>query len=158
YVALKVMLPRIAADERAQQLFLREADNTKALRHPNVVQLYDAGCLGGTFFLTLEYCDGSSVDQLLLQRGEPLTVEDALPLVLQALEGLEYAHNVFGPGKGLVHRDLKPHNLFLANTGGARITKVGDYGLAKAFDLAGLSGQTRTGAVYGTPFFMPRQQ
>jgi serine/threonine protein kinase len=59
---------------------------------------------------------------------------------------------------GLVHRDLKPGNIFLHGDGASRVARVGDYGLAKAFDLAGLSGQTLTGARAGTPHFMPRQQ
>jgi serine/threonine-protein kinase len=157
-VALKVMLPRIAADENAKQLFLREVENTKALKHPNVVWLRDAGCSHGIFFFTLEYCDGGSVDQLLKRHGGPLPVREAAPIILQALDGLEYAHNVFGPGKGLVHRDLKPANLFLSGSGPGRLAKVGDYGLAKAFDMAGLSGLTCSGAMLGTPVFMPRQQ
>jgi serine/threonine-protein kinase len=154
-IALKVMLPRVAADEHARQLFLREAENTKALNHPNVVRLYESACHQGVFFFALEYCDGGSAEGPVKERG-PLPLAEAAPIVLQALVGLEYAHNVFGPGKGLVHRDLKPHNLFLS--GPSSVAKVGDYGLAKAFDLAGLSGQTRTGAVAGSPAFMPRQQ
>jgi serine/threonine-protein kinase len=162
-VALKIMLPQIAADERARQIFLREVENTKALKHRHVVWLRDAGCSHGAFFFTLEYCDGGSMEKLLQPPGQeevrrPLPVAEAVPLILQALEGLEYAHNVFGPGKGLVHRDLKPHNLFLAGSGRDAVAKVGDFGLAKSFDDAGLSGQTRTGALLGTPAFMPRQQ
>ncbi len=60
--------------------------------------------------------------------------------------------------KGVVHRDLKPHNLFLAKSSSGRVAKVADFGLAKGFDSAGLSGQTRTGACAGTLAFMPRQQ
>ncbi len=168
-VALKVMLPRVATDERARTMFLREAENTRALRHRNVVELHEFGCSQGTFFFTLEYCDGGSVDGLMGERGGRLSLDEAAPIILQALDGLDYAHNApiphvhlidgsDGPGRGLVHRDVKPHNLFLAGTSRSRVTKVGDYGLAKAFDLAGLSGQTRTGAVAGTPVFMPRQQ
>ncbi len=152
------MLPQVAANERAKLMFLREAENTRALRHRNVVWLRDAGCAHGTWFFTLEYCDGGSLDRLLKERGGPLPVAEAVPLILQALDGLEYAHNVFGPGDGLVHRDLKPHNLFLSGSGAERVVKVGDYGLAKAFDEAGLSGLTRSGDVLGTPSFMPRQQ
>src|SRR5262249_18480424 len=61
-VALKVMLPAVAADERATARFLREAELTRALRHRNIVRLRDAGCSHGTFFFTLDYCEGGSVD------------------------------------------------------------------------------------------------
>jgi serine/threonine protein kinase len=168
-VALKILLPRVAVDDLARKRFLREADNTRTLKHPHVVQLRDAGCCDGAFFLVLEYCDGGSVDDLIRRRGEPLPVDEALPIILQALDGLDYAHNAdipyirrpdgsYGPGRGLVHRDIKPHNLFLSGSGRTQVTKVGDYGLAKAFDSAGLSGCTRTGSASGTPLFMPRQQ
>jgi serine/threonine protein kinase len=85
------------------------------------------------------------------------------------LNGLAYAHQARIPsveladgtvaeGIGLVHRDLKPDNLFLDNSGGTATVKIGDYGLAKAFQMAGLSGYTKTGKARGTPQFMPRQQ
>jgi hypothetical protein len=168
-VALKVMLPRIAAAAQAREMFLREVENTRALSHPNVVRLREAGCSGGTFFFTLEYCPGGSVARLQEERGGVLSTDEAVPIALQALAGLEYAHQAevpfvkrgdgrFAPGRGLVHRDLKPSNLFLGAEGGERVAKVGDYGLAKAFDNAGLSGLTCTGSVMGTPWFMPRQQ
>jgi serine/threonine protein kinase len=144
-------------------------ENTQVLRHPHIVRLDDAGYWEGTFFLTLEYCDGGSVDGLMRSRGGPLPVSEAVPIVLQCLDGMDYAHQAelprvpladgrFGQGRGLVHRDLKPANLFLCGSGPGRVAKVGDFGLAKAFDLAGLSGQTSTGSGGGTPAFMPRQQ
>ena len=168
-VALKVMLPQIAADERAKAQFLRETENTRALKHGHVVELWDSGCANGTFFFTLEYCDGGSAKELIKKRGGILQIDEACELILQALDGLQYAHTaeipfvvqangVIGPGRGLVHRDVKPANLFLVGSGRTCIVKVGDYGLAKAFDVAGLSGQTRTGAMSGTPYFTPRQQ
>jgi serine/threonine-protein kinase len=168
-VALKVMLPQIAMDENAKESFLREVQNTRALRHDNVVALYDYGCCEGAFFFTLEFCDGGSVESLMKARGGKLPVKEATNIIVQSLRGLEYAHNAeipyvkladgrVGKGKGLVHRDLKPGNLFLCGAGDSLIAKVGDFGLAKAFDTAGLSGQTRTGVAMGTPVFMPRQQ
>jgi serine/threonine-protein kinase len=158
HVAIKVMLPQVAADERAVQRFLLEMTNTRVLDHPNVVRLQDAGYSRGAFFMVLDYCDGGSVEGLMKQRCGPLSVDEAIEITLQSLEGLHYAHNVFGPGSGLVHRDLKPANLFLSGSGSGRVARVGDYGLAKAFDEAGLSGATRTGEMAGTPYFMARQQ
>jgi hypothetical protein len=156
--AIKVMLPQVAADERAVKRFLREMANSRILHHPNIVRVEDSGFSRGVFFLTLEYCDGGSAAGLMKQRGGVLSVDEAVEITLQGLEGLHYAHNVFGPGRGLVHRDLKPANLLLCGSGSARIAKVGDYGLSKAFDDAGLSGGTRTGEAAGTPHFMARQQ
>lgn len=168
-VALKVMLPQVAATKSAAEKFLREIQNTKILRHPNVVQLHNSGCSRGTFFFTLEFCNGGSVDNLMQSQRGLVPVANAVPIILQVLDGLNYAHQLEVPhvqveggqverGRGSVHRDLKPHNIFLSRSGGRVLAKVGDYGLAKAFDLAGLSGQTCTGAVAGTPHFMPRQQ
>jgi serine/threonine-protein kinase len=158
FVAIKVMLPRVAADQRCVTQFLREMDVTRVLDHPNVVRLQDAGYSRGTFFIILDYCEGGSVADLAEQRGGTLPLAEAVEITLQALEGLHYAHNVHGPGRGLVHRDLKPGNLFLSGAGSGRVARVGDYGLAKAFDDAGLGGVTRTGDVAGTPLFMPRRQ
>jgi serine/threonine protein kinase len=167
-VAIKVMLPQVALNDRPRRLFLREIDNTRALCHPNIVQVCDAGCARGTFFLALEYCDGGSVADLVEKQGA-LSIAEAGAIILQVLDGLEYAHTAVvpavrladgssGSGCGLVHRDLKPPNILLSGAGPSRIAKVADYGLAKSFDLAGLSGQTATGAVAGTRAFMPRQQ
>ena len=168
-VALKLMLPDVALNPRSKKRFLREIETTRALDHPNVVRLRDAGCSGGVCFLTLEYCAGGSVEGLRRRRGGTLSVAEAGEIILQVLRALDYAHAAELPGlpvaggrgaapRGLVHRDLKPHNIFLAGDGGPRQVKVGDFGLAKAFDLAGLSGITMAGTLSGTPLFMSRQQ
>jgi hypothetical protein len=168
-VALKVMLPAAVKSEHAVQMFLREMENTKALRHPHVVQLIDNGYSENIFFFTMEYCEGGSVFDLIRQQGGRLSIDIAVPIVLQVLDGLEYTHNAeisyvklsngtFGKGRGLVHRDLKPSNIFLAWVDEKVVAKIGDYGLSKAFDIAGLSGQTLSGTKAGTPVFMPRQQ
>ena len=167
--AVKLMLPKVAADDRAVAMFQREIRNTLALSHRNVVRVLDHGYAKGAFFLVLEYCDGGSVDKLMSQRGGKLPVDEAVEITLQALDGLQYAHTAaipfarrpdgqFVAGRGLVHRDVKPANLFLAGWGSGRVVKVGDYGLAKGFNEAGLSGGTRTGEAAGTWQFMCRKQ
>lgn len=152
HVALKVMLPKVAAHADARTRFLREIDVSRGLRHPHIVELLDAGTSHGTFFFTLEYCEHGSLHALVGRRGGTLAVDEAVTLAVQALDGLDHAHR-----RGVVHRDLSPQNILLAGEG-APAAKVTDFGLAKAFDQAGLSGLTRTGTVAGKPVFMPRQQ
>jgi eukaryotic-like serine/threonine-protein kinase len=168
-VALKVMLPKVAVDERAKESFQREVGNTKALKHRNIVEFRDSGCSNGTFFFTLEYCPRGSVDKVMAQQNGKLSVEESILILFDVLAGLEYAHHARIPnlklkdgkyveGHGFVHRDLSPHNILLSEIRGVSVAKVSDYGLGKAFDTAGLSGHTRTGATAGKPWFMPRQQ
>jgi serine/threonine-protein kinase len=168
-VALKVMLPKVAAEERSKASFLREVSNTKALKHRNVVEFRDSGCSEGIFFLTIEYCAQGSVDKLIRQRGGKLPVKEAMAIICDVLDGLEYAHHAkipnvklkdgsYAEGHGLTHRDLSPHNILLIETRGSILAKVSDFGLSRAFDLAGLSGLARTGSTAGKPWYMPRQQ
>ncbi|WP_433325135.1 protein kinase domain-containing protein [Spirillospora sp. CA-294931] len=152
-VALKVMLPKVAASAKARARFLREVALTRALRHPNITTLHDAGFADGAFYFTIEYCEGGSLDRHL-GRGGRLPAGEALALMLQVLDGLEHAH-----AQGVVHRDLSPSNILLTRSpDGATIAKIADFGLGKAFDQAGLSGLTRTGTAAGKPGFIPRQQ
>ncbi|MEV0618406.1 protein kinase [Nonomuraea sp. NPDC050404] len=147
-VALKLMLPKAAARAEARLRFLQEAAFGATLRHPNIAALHDYGYADGAFFFSLEYCPGGSLDELLRQRGGRLPAHEAVPLIVQALNGLAHAH-----AATVVHRDLSPHNILLAD-----VPKIADFGLAKSFDQNGLSGLTRTGAAAGKPLFMPRQQ
>ena len=149
-VALKVMLPKMVVDEGAQEIFVREIEVTRALRHPNVVGLLDVGRDEGCFYFALEYCPGGSVEALRRRLGGRVPLATTLRIAVDALEGLAAAHE-----KGFVHRDLKPDNVLLDGDGAARLA---DFGLAKSFQQAGLSGLTATGAVGGTFPFMAREQ
>lgn len=153
-VALKLLLPRVAVMPQMKERFLGEAERTKMLEHPNLISFNDYGEEDGVFFFTMEYCDRGSVANLMKKRKGKLPVKEAVEIILQVLDGLHYAHTE----KGLIHRDIKPDNIFLTVNKGKIVAKLGDYGLAKAFDLAGFSGQTMTGTAMGTPQFMPRQQ
>ncbi|NJN61098.1 MAG: protein kinase [Coleofasciculaceae cyanobacterium RL_1_1] len=173
FVALKLMLPQVAAGQANVDRFLREVKVNQALRHPHIARLLEFGSYKSSwvttvFFFTLEYCSAGNLADFVVAQGGSLPVELAIDLTLQILDGLHYAHrtefeqhNALGRKvkvTGVVHRDIKPHNILLMQDRGKLKAKVADFGLAKAFDLAGLSGLTIAGEMAGTPLFMPRQQ
>jgi serine/threonine-protein kinase len=149
-VAIKVMLAKVAVNEHMREVFGREIEITKQLRHPNVITLFEHGSAGPGFYFVMELCAMGSVDDLISARGGRLSLEEGIPLAMSALDGLAYLHD-----NSFVHRDLKPANLLIAAPGHA---KISDMGLAKNFDKAGLSGMTVTGAMAGTVLFMPKEQ
>ena len=151
-VAFKVMLAKVAVDEASRQLFFREIEVTRSLRHPNIVELLDHGSAGVGFYFAMELCRGGSVEAVMRRRRAVYSLAEAGPIVLQALEGLAFAH-----AQKYVHRDLKPPNILLG-TDERGPAKIADFGLAKSFQMAGLSGFSHTGAIGGTLGFMPREQ
>ena len=152
-VAIKVMLSRVAVDESSRLKFAQEVKLLESLRHANIVSLIASGSAGGAFYFVMEYCPGGSLADYMVAKGGKLSAKTALPIFLQALEGLAYAH-----AQGVVHRDLKPANILLTGTPENPVAKMSDLGLAKNFDKAGFSGMTVTGAYAGTPVFMPKEQ
>ena len=91
-VALKVMLSKVAVNDQARKLFLREMEATRALRHQHIVEFLDDGAQGSLFYFLLEFCEGGNVAHLMERRGGRLSLEEAGPILLQALEGLAFAH------------------------------------------------------------------
>ncbi|ROO52210.1 serine/threonine protein kinase [Micromonospora sp. Llam0] len=153
-IALKLMLPKVAVRSNARARFMREAALARSLHHPNIVNSYGASVAAGAFCFISEYCASGSLGEYLDRSGGRIPAYDAVRFTVQVLNGLAHAHR-----NGVVHRDLSIDNILLAkDSDGAVIAKIGDFGLAKAFDLAGLSGLTRTGATAGTPRYLPRQQ
>lgn len=166
-VALKVMLARAASSETSRARFLREIRIGARLDHPNIVAFQGSGHTRDAFYFTSEYCAGGSLADLARHRR--LTPAEAVRLTAEALSGLDYAHRL-----NVVHRDLSPGNILLAvRPGAARpgadstaalgdvrglVAKVSDFGLAKAFDEAGLSGLTGKDTVAGKARYVPRQQ
>jgi len=148
-VAVKLMLSRAQAEPRAIEQFKREMQVIAGLQHPNIVRFLDSGSDQGTFFFVMEYCDGGSLADVAKARGGTLPLDELMPWALQSLEGLAAAHS-----KGFVHRDIKPHNILLHRNR----AKISDFGLAKNFQKAGLSGMSITGNYGGTPVFMPPEQ
>jgi len=149
HVAIKVAVRGGEPDQAARKFFEREVENIRSLRHPGIVQLLDSGVTDRVLFLVMELCRGGSLFDLVRRHEGPISVEEARPIMLGATEALAFAHEA-----GVVHRDLKPSNILFS---GNRVL-IGDFGLAKRFRRAGLSGMTITGHYGGTVFFMPREQ
>jgi serine/threonine protein kinase len=131
-VALKVIRKENVVDAESVGRFQREMQVTSRLEHPNVVRALDAGPLGGTLALIMEYVEGTDLDRLVKERG-PLPVAEACDVLRQAAQGLQHIHE-----HGLIHRDIKPSNLMVAtdNRGSARgpVVKILDLGLARLQD------------------------
>jgi formylglycine-generating enzyme required for sulfatase activity/tRNA A-37 threonylcarbamoyl transferase component Bud32 len=149
-VALKVIRPETLNAPGAAERFQREAEATARLSHPNIVTVHDANQVKGVHFLVMELLDGTDLAKLVQQQG-PLPVGQACEYVRQAALGLQHAHE-----QGLVHRDVKPHNLMLTKQG---IVKVMDLGLARHSSATNeTSGLTATGSMMGTPYYMAPEQ
>jgi serine/threonine protein kinase len=145
-VALKFLAPELVRDPRAKERFLTEARAASALEHPNLCMILEVGeSEDGLLFLAMPCYDGESLERRIA-RG-PLPIEEALDFASQAARGLAKAHQ-----HGIIHRDVKPGNLFVTSDG---VVKVLDFGIAK---LMGEVGPTRLGAVLGTPSYMAPEQ
>ncbi|MGK4008658.1 serine/threonine-protein kinase [Sorangium sp. So ce1036] len=155
--AIKLLLPATAADPEMARRFLREARIAARLRSEHAVRVYDVGRLeSGLPFLVMELLTGRDLRALRKQRG-PLPVEEATLYIIQACDALAEAHAL-----GLVHRDVKPANLFLTHTrDGLPCIKVLDFGITKVSEASTLGlGELRTstGLMLGTPHYMPPEQ
>lgn len=145
-VALKMVLAGDCAGPRERLRFQQEAEAVAALRHPNVVQIYEVGEADGRPYFTMEYLDGGSLSQKIAGTPQPANFS---ALLLQNLaDAITSAHQA-----GIVHRDLKPSNVLLTAHGTA---KIADFGLARR--LGAEAGLTRTGTAVGTPSYMAPEQ
>lgn len=151
-VALKVLRQEVAHEDLVRRRFHREAEAVSQLKHPNTVTIFDFGeTPDGLLFIAMEYIDGVSLDQIIEQE-ETLPPARAAGIARQIALSLAEAHE-----KGIVHRDVKPHNIMLtAFDGGEDFVKVLDFGVAKL--VAVESSLTTTGATFGTPEYMSPEQ
>jgi eukaryotic-like serine/threonine-protein kinase len=146
-VALKILHEHHLEDAEYVERFRREARTVAQLSHPNIVTVIDRGETDGRPFIVFEYVDGDTLDKLVARRGA-LPVEEALEIAIAIARGLAFAHK-----HGLVHRDVKPHNILL---NGDREPKVTDFGIARSLDVK--RGMTETGTVLGTSNYIAPEQ
>jgi serine/threonine protein kinase len=152
--AIKLIHPKQAGDRQVLARFEREVRMTAQLSHWNTVEIYDYGRTeDGTLFYVMEYLPGLSLD-VLLERHGPLPAKRVIYMLRQACQGLQEAHAI-----GLIHRDIKPGNLFAAHRGGLYdVVKVLDFGLVKPVAEIPSARLTQEGAISGTPLFMSPEQ
>ena len=145
HVAIKVLHHQFAEDQEFVERFRREASSAAALSHPNIVGIFDRGQWNGTYYIAMEYVAGRTLKAIVREDGavEPAR---AIDIVIQILRAARFAHK-----RGVIHRDLKPHNVILDEEGRARVT---DFGIARA----GASDMTLTGSIMGTAQYLSPEQ
>ncbi len=144
-VALKLLHHRFSEDQEFVERFRREASSAAGLSHPNVVAVFDRGEWDGTYYIAMEYLPGRSLKAVVREHG-PLSPGDAIDIVVQILLATRFAHR-----RGIIHRDIKPHNVILDEEGRAKVT---DFGIARA----GASDMTLTGSIMGTAQYLSPEQ
>jgi serine/threonine protein kinase len=150
YVAIKVLRSDLVEDKEFLTRFQREARAVAALRHPNIVQVFDSDVQGDVYYIVLELLEGDTLKARLSEyraRGEKMPLGEIVRILLDVLDGLAYAHN-----EGMVHRDIKPANILLTKHGQAA---VADFGIAQ---IVGGTHHTATGALMGTLNYMAPEQ
>jgi eukaryotic-like serine/threonine-protein kinase len=144
-VALKLLYRRLAEDAQFVERFKREASSAAGLQHPNIVSIFDRGEWDGTYYIAMEFIEGHTLKEIIRERG-PAPPEAAVDVVLQILRAARFAHQ-----RGIVHRDIKPHNVLIDSEGRVKVT---DFGIARA----GASDMTETGSIMGTAQYLSPEQ
>jgi serine/threonine protein kinase/beta-lactam-binding protein with PASTA domain len=144
-IAIKILNAKHASDTQFVERFRREASSAAGLSHPNIVQIYDRGNAEGTYYIAMELIDGRSLKELVVQRG-PSPILVAVNYGRQILAALRFAHR-----NGVVHRDIKPHNVLVDDEGRIKVT---DFGIARA----GASEMTEVGSIIGTAQYLSPEQ
>jgi eukaryotic-like serine/threonine-protein kinase len=153
-VAIKFLHPELADNSELSHRFFQEAQAVNRIRHPNIVDVIDAGVGELGPYIVMEHLDGESLGMGLARFGR-LDMDAAVGVAIPVLEALDAAHRA-----GIIHRDLKPENIFIAfDPGrGSAVVRLLDFGIAKILDSDGPSPRTRTGVVFGTPDYLSPEQ
>jgi serine/threonine-protein kinase len=153
HVAVKFMSTALALDPSASARFSREAASAAQIKSPHVVQTYDHGITSaGVPFIVMELLEGEDLGDRIKRTG-PISLADTSTILSQACKALGRAHAL-----GIVHRDIKPDNIFLVTTEDEIYVKLLDFGIAKSTGAAGAFQMTSTGAMMGTPYYMSPEQ
>ena len=144
-VAIKLLHRRFARDEQFVERFRREASAAARLQHPHVVSVYDRGEHDGTYYIAMERLEGRTLKDLIVEEA-PIGQERVIDLGLQIVEAAHFAHE-----HGVIHRDLKPHNVIVGSDDEVKVT---DFGIARA----GASEMTETGSIMGTAQYLSPEQ
>jgi beta-lactam-binding protein with PASTA domain/predicted Ser/Thr protein kinase len=144
-VAIKILSDRYASDDNFNERFRREAKSAASLSHPNIVSIYDRGEADGLPYIAMEVIEGRTLKELVMTRG-PLPIAQAVEYAKHILGALRFAHR-----HGIIHRDIKPHNVLL---GAEDRVKVTDFGIARA----GASQMTEVGSIMGTAQYLSPEQ
>jgi serine/threonine-protein kinase len=145
-VAIKILADRYTRDPGFVERFRREATAAAGLSHPNIVSIYDRGEAEGTYYIAMEYIEGPTLKEEITERA-PLPEAEAVGYAVQALQALEFAHR-----RGVIHRDIKPHNMMLTPDG---LLKVTDFGIARATNEVEM---TEVGSIVGTAQYLSPEQ
>jgi serine/threonine-protein kinase len=151
-VALKLLRPEILSNQEAVTRFRQEARSASSIGHVNIIQIDDFGTLpDGRVYLSMEFLEGEPLSSMLRRTSVPL--HRLLDILIQTGSGLAAAH-----AKGIVHRDMKPENIYVTQKDGRDVPKILDFGIAKVSGNEGNQHLTRTGTIFGTPFYMAPEQ
>ncbi|HZF53682.1 MAG TPA: protein kinase [Polyangiaceae bacterium] len=153
-VAIKFLHPELVDNAELSQRFFQEAQAVNRIRHPNIVDVLDAGVSDLGPYIVMEHLDGESVGTALARFGR-FEVDAVVGTAIPVLEALDAAHRA-----GIIHRDLKPENVFIAfdASKGVAVVRLLDFGIAKVLDSDGQMPRTRTGVVFGTPDYLSPEQ
>jgi serine/threonine-protein kinase len=157
-VAVKAMLPELAEESEFVRMFLDEVRLVRSIRHPNIVNVYDVGEHDGVMWMSMEWVEGESLHTVIAEAGKRRAIppEMAVRVIAEAAAGLHAAHELRdenGAPRGVVHRDISPHNILIGTNG---VVKIVDFGVAKA--VGRVSEATRAGQLKGKFGYMSPEQ
>ncbi len=149
--ALKLLKAEIVSNAEAVKRFQQEARSSSSIKHRNIIAVEDFGRLpDGRIYMCMELLGGAPLNDMIQQ---PMPVDRLLNILIQAGHGLAAAH-----AKGIVHRDMKPENIYVTQDASGDVPKLLDFGIAKVAGNDGQNNLTRTGTIFGTPFYMAPEQ